>query len=250
MNVPEVSPIDPLRARFTGRRDSRRVPCTHPVLLCGVRGARHEGATLDLSRGGALVAVTDLALREGEDGITLIQARFPDGVEIVFPVEGGTRKARIVRATLLPEAQLALGCAFETPLTTMEAIGLGLVAGESGVPEASADSLPLLPRPGVALSLVLMGATESVVGPLALGTVCALGEQTIEATFGKPPDAMVASCRDEPFNTLLVVGRDRIWTGRGTLVGCRADGAGCRVRVLATEELGRSVRRRAQAADV
>ena len=245
-----TTPSDPLHARFVGRRAWHRVPCGHAVRLRGDRPEAYDGETVDLSRGGVLVAVTDRAFRAGEDrdGMSLIEERFPDGVEIAFVETGVTRRASIVRATLQRGAHLALGCAFEGLLTTPEALALGIAAGETGVDEAGAAVLPFVPRPGVALSLVILGASESVVGPFALGTVRAVGERTIEATFGKTADAVAESCRVEPFNTLLVVGRERVWTGRGRLVACRPDEAGSRVRVLSETELGRSVRKRVEPA--
>ena len=93
MNAPDGDPSDPLRALFEGRRPWRRVPCAHAVVLSGSAGKPYAGAARDLSRAGVLVAVTDPAFRDGEerDGITLIQERFPDGVEIAFPEAGITR---------------------------------------------------------------------------------------------------------------------------------------------------------------
>jgi hypothetical protein len=232
-----------------GRRAWHRVPCGHDVRLRGAGGTEYTGETVDLSRGGALVAVTDpVFLGEDRDGVELVAERFPDGLEIVFGANGATRRARIVRATLQRGSHLALGCAFDSLLTARDALELGIVAGESGVEEASAATLPFLVRPGVAMSLVLEGVAGTLVGPLAVGPVSALGERTVEAALARDVDAVVASCANVPFGIHLVVGRDQVWSGRGTLVACADEGRGCRVRVVAGSEFTRAVLKRLRTA--
>ena len=226
------------------------MPCGHAVRLQGAGPDWYAAQTVDLSRGGILVAVTDVGFRtrEDQDGVSLVEERFPRGLEVAFVDTGVVRAAKVVRATLQRGAHLALGCEFAEPLTKADALALGIVAGESGVPEALAPVLSFVPRAGVPLSLVMLGASENVVGPFALGRVLAVGERTIEAAFAKPPEDVVASCRVEPFNALLVIGRERLWSGRGTLVACRPAADGSTIRVLAEGALGRAVRRRVVAA--
>lgn len=249
MNADSPSSADPLHAHFMGRRAWHRVECGHEVRLRGVGEADFAGETVDLSRGGALLAVTDPAFSAPDrDGMSLVEEHFPNGVEILFPVHGIARQAKIVRATLQRGAHLALGCAFEDVFAPKEALQLGIVGGETGVAEALASSLPYLPRPGVALSLVLEGVTEAVVGPLALGPVSALGERTIEARLSRSADAIIDACANVPVGLQLVVGRDEVWSGRGTLVACSDDGDGCRVRLVAGTEFTRAVLKRMKAA--
>lgn len=249
VNPTAPSPADPLHAHFMGRRAWHRVQCGHEVRLRGAGPADYAGETVDLSRGGALVAVTDAAFTAPDrDGMSLVEEHFPDGIEVLFPVFGITRRGKIVRATLQRGAHLALGISFEDVFTSKEALQLSIVAGETGVDEAAAGSLPYLPRPGVALSLVLEGVPEAVVGPLALGPVAALGERTVEARLTRDVDAIVDACASVPVGLQLVVGRDAVWAGRGTLVQCSPEADGCRVRLVAGTEFSRAVLKRMRAA--
>ena len=76
----------------------------------------------------------------------------------------------------------------------------------------------------------------------------ALGERTVEARLTRDGDAIVAACANVPFGIHLVIGRDLVWSGRGTLVACHDNEGGCRVRVLAGTEFTRAVLKRLQAA--
>ena len=244
-NDTAATPADPLHAHFMGRRAWHRIVCDHVISLRGVGGTSYEGQTVDLSRGGLLVAVTDpVFMGEDRDGVTLIQDHFPDGTEILFAETGILRKASIVRATLQRGAHLALGCQFEQILGVHEALELGIVAGESGVAEAASALLPFVPKAGVQLTLMIHGSGETLAGPLALGQVAAMGERTVEAVLDRRVDAVVAGCGNAPVEASVRVGRRKIWSGHCQLVACTPGMLGTVVRLVSEVPFNRSVRRR------
>jgi len=235
---------DPRDRNGLGRRVWRRVTCTHQV-VCRGTGGELTGVVVDLSRGGVLIALDGPAVNgDHKKARAVVEDLFPVGLEITFTRTGTQRRAKVARVTLQQGAHLGIGCAFDEALTTVEALRLGVLAGDCGIPEAQDDVLPYEPRNGTPLTLMLDGGDEDHVGPFALGSVVAAGDRIVEAVLPIPPQAVYESCGDANFHASLVVGRDHLWEGPVTLVACRMEATGgCRIRVVADAPIGRPLGR-------
>ena len=232
------------------RRAWQRIATRHPVVLVGPEG-RYVAQAVDLSRGGVLLAVEDPDLVGEDDAVEgRVAEHFPEGLEIRFVETDITRRARIARIVLSPGRTLGLGCSFDRALSMQEALVLGVVAGETHVPEVRLQNLPFEPLPGSPLTLVLEDQVAGLAGPFALGPVLGTGEYSVDANLPQELEAIVACCGDGPFHAALVVGSERLWEAPATLVICEAvEHVGTRVRVLFEDSfdhrMARRLRRRA-----
>jgi hypothetical protein len=124
--APEPPTHDPLHWHLSGKRRWDRVERPHLVELRGPQQG-FMGQVLDLSRGGVRVAIVDPSFYEAaEDGLALVERRFPLGATVHFVEEGISRKTRVVRITPHGGNWLSLGCEFDSYLTSGEAVRLGL----------------------------------------------------------------------------------------------------------------------------
>ena len=138
--APEPPPHDPLRLHLSGKRRWSRVERPHLVELRGQQ-SNYMGQVLDLSRGGMRVAVVDPSFYEAtQDGLALVERRFPRGAMVHFVEEGVSRKVQVVRITPHGGGWLSLGCEFESYLTHGEAVRLGL--GDESVGSKGVSRLP------------------------------------------------------------------------------------------------------------
>ena len=227
------------------RRAWQRVAINHPVMLGGP-GGDFAAQAVDLSRGGVLVAVHDPELvGEGGGVAKRVAEQFPDGLEVRFVECGITRHARIARTVVSPGATLGIGCSFDHPLSTREALVLGVVAGETHVPEVRLEMLPFEPRPGSPLTVVLEDQVAGLSGPFAIGPVLGTGEHVVDANVPQSVDSLVASCGDGPFHAAVIMGSERLWEAPATLVACEGHGPdGTRIRLLLESTFDQRLARR------
>jgi hypothetical protein len=140
-NEDVVDPEDLLLRLFSGRRKYPRFQRTLEVRVSFPVWDRRAIAarTIDLSRGGSLVAILDPRIGLAE-GIALAQAlgtspRDEDRPAVItFPGDGLRVHVRIVRIVLGVEAgmPLLLGLAFDRELTPAQAKSLGLLSVAGG----------------------------------------------------------------------------------------------------------------------
>ena len=244
-----AAPVRPEGLPHLARRAWQRVATNHRVVLAGPAGT-YVAQAVDLSRGGALLAIEDPVL-VGEDRHVerRVAQHFPDGLEVQFVEFDVTRRARVARVVLSPGRTLGLGCSFDRELTTREALVLGVAAGETHVAEVRLGDLPFEPIPGSPLTLVLEDQVAGLSGPFALGPVLGTGEYSVDAQFPQDFDGLTATCGDGPFHAAVVIGLERLWEGPATLVVCEpVERVGTRVRVLFEDSfdhrLARRLRRR------
>jgi hypothetical protein len=149
------TPLD--RGLLSGKRRAKRTRRTIHVDCYGPESIRAVGQTVDVSRGGMLLEMTDDEFRAPKDPSRLVRfasrlARtFPAGMEVTFG-EGAVRgHAKIVRlvASLTGKTPILLGCRFEPPLGALDCMTLGLEeAGderEDGATSESVTPAPVVP---------------------------------------------------------------------------------------------------------
>ena len=128
------TPLDP--GLFSGKRSAPRKRRTLVVEAKGPSGQAYAGKTVDVSRGGMLLELTDVAFRSVSAHADLVSfasriaTTFPTGMDVSFG-EGAVRaKAHVVRVLAGGAAStLLLGCRFEPPLEIVDCRLLGVEAG-------------------------------------------------------------------------------------------------------------------------
>jgi len=128
------TPLDP--GLFSGKRSAPRKRRTLVVDAKGPSGQVFAGKTVDVSRGGMLLELTDPAFRSVSAHSDLvgfasrIATTFPTGMDVSFG-EGAVRaRAHVVRVLAGGAAStLLLGCRFEPPLEILDCRLLGVEAG-------------------------------------------------------------------------------------------------------------------------
>lgn len=250
MNTP-LPADDPLVAFLSGKRQSPRFESGHAVVLRGAT-AEYEGRTLDASAGGVRVYVSDPAFyRDGETGLTLVTAAFPNGLDVFFPETGTSHHAEVVRITSEEDGGISLGCRFFAVLSPEEAALLDVGEDPSADVEGAGAALPKRPRPGVALSFLVFGSGEPVAGPLYVARVDAAGDALLDIRL-PGADGLETRVADElgrdAFYGTLVRGRRRLWEGRARLVRVSVAQDEILLRVLLEGKLGRAFARSLEAA--
>jgi hypothetical protein len=121
---------------LSGKRRSQRIPRQIDARLIGTKGEKYRARTIDLSRGGMLVELTDPAFLEtaAEDHgqrfaaiANLMSTQFADGMKVHFGSVRIRSKAQVVRlVTRISDMAFLLGCRFVPDLTDSECWQLGL----------------------------------------------------------------------------------------------------------------------------
>mgnify|MGYP001828753722 CR=1 FL=1 len=109
-----------LRSHFVGKRDGVRQPCDLNVMLRG-RGGSFTGQTVDISRSGVLLQITDQLYNMPHDDLASfagrIEKHFRTRVDVFF-VEAGLRKAaEVARLTMSESGEFLMACQFRERLT-------------------------------------------------------------------------------------------------------------------------------------
>jgi len=122
-----------LRSHFVGKRDGVRQPCDLNIMLRG-RGGSFTGQTVDLSRSGVLLRITDQLYNQPYDDLTSfagrIEKHFRTRVDVFF-VEAGLRKAsEVARLTMSETGEFLMACQFRDRLTESQCEMLGIDDGE------------------------------------------------------------------------------------------------------------------------
>ena len=112
-----------LRRHFVGKRDGVRQPCDLSVMLRG-RGGSFTGQTVDISRSGVLLQITDQLYNMSNDDLASfagrIEKHFRTRVDVFF-VEAGLRKAaEVARLTMSESGEFLMACQFRERLGPWE----------------------------------------------------------------------------------------------------------------------------------
>jgi hypothetical protein len=142
---------------LTGKRRSKRVPRQIDVRLTGKSGDKFQARTIDISRGGMLVELTDPAFAasgaEGAAGdgggagfVALamhVSSEFADGIKVHFGALRVRSRAQVVRlVTRIQDMAFLLGCRFTSDLTPTECRLLGL---DTELDETQVDAVLSVP---------------------------------------------------------------------------------------------------------
>ena len=122
-----------LRRHFVGKRDGVRQPCDLNVMLRG-RGGSFTGQTVDISRSGVLLRITDQLYNVPQDDLTSfagrIEKHFRTRVDVFF-VEAGLRKAvEVARLTMSETGEFLMACHFRERLDARECELLEIDGGD------------------------------------------------------------------------------------------------------------------------
>jgi hypothetical protein len=129
-----------LRSHFVGKRDGVRQPCDLDVMLRG-RGGSFTGQTVDISRSGVLLRITDQLYNISNDDLASfagrIEKHFRTRVDVFF-VEAGLRKAaEVARLTMSEMGEFLMACQFREQLSRKECELLEIDGGDDREEEAA-----------------------------------------------------------------------------------------------------------------
>ena len=132
-DTPDPDPSDDKRL-LSGKRQSPRRRQAVAVRCVGVAGCAFKGRTVDISRGGALVEITDPAFLPVEERGELIAfaarvgTMFPEGIGIYFADGSVQARGVVVRleARQGRAPHVLMGCKFDAPLADLDCGLLGL----------------------------------------------------------------------------------------------------------------------------
>jgi hypothetical protein len=137
---------------LSGKRRSRRIPRQLDVRLIGAKGEKYRARTIDISRGGMLVELTDPAFTDANgldhgqrlaEIANLITSEFADGVKVQFGTVRVKPKAHVVRlVTRISDMAFLLGCRFNPDLRESECWLLGL---DPSMDETQVDAVLSVP---------------------------------------------------------------------------------------------------------
>ncbi|MCC7139171.1 MAG: PilZ domain-containing protein [Planctomycetes bacterium] len=136
---------------WSGKRRSPRKRRTLTVECRGHDGSCSTGHTVDVSRGGMLLALVDGDLRAPSNPAELVAfaselaSRFPDGIDVGFGGGAVVTKATVVRLVASPAAAspILLGCRFDPELTDSDCRLLGIeLDGDETRRHVADDGLP------------------------------------------------------------------------------------------------------------
>lgn len=125
------------RNHFANKRNGHRIPLALDLVVRG-RAGRFPARTVNVSRSGALLEITDDGYApRGGDLATFarkVEMHFRTGMDVHFVEQGMATRARVVRVTCECD-ELRFACRFSRTLSDAECERLGL----DGVPEGDAD---------------------------------------------------------------------------------------------------------------
>lgn len=259
-NAMETSapPTDPLRVFLSGKRRHERHAVSLPVEVSGA-GASFPGRAIDLSNGGAMVAITERALQhicqDGEDLLGVVNRCLADGFDLRFPDQRVVAEAHPVRLSVPsgPEGVLLIGCKFASLLGTAQRRALSLEDGPAADDDVAQngvgpmESLPLEPRRGAMPQVLIYDQSQQLVGPRYAGQVTGMGGRafSVRVPLGSPKD-VTACLGNRTFEVRFMVGEGPVWAAKAQLVAARfvdVPGGGVEVALLTEAPPSRVIRR-------
>jgi hypothetical protein len=120
------------RSHFANKRNGTRRSIELEVMVRG-RAGRFPGSSIDISRSGILLQITDrvYAPRSGDLAAfaAKIEQHFKTGADIRFIEHGFAARAQVVRVTHGQDASVQpflIACRFRRPLTEVQCVSLGI----------------------------------------------------------------------------------------------------------------------------
>jgi hypothetical protein len=136
------------RSHFANKRNGTRTSIAIEVVIRG-RAGRFPGCSIDISRSGILLQITDRVYVPPSGDLAAFAAKieqhFKTGADIRFVEHGFASRAEIVRVTHGQDADaqpFLIACRFRRPLTEVQCVALGIDLTDERDFEASATAPP------------------------------------------------------------------------------------------------------------
>lgn len=235
---PQATNADPLRTFLSGKRRHKRHQVSLAIEVSG-RRTQFPGRCLDVSLGGALIAIPeyhlDRAIGARSDGyLAVLDRELNDGFDVSFLHNGVVVEARLIRLSLGAGqgSMLKIGCEFVQPLTSAQLAQLGVDAVlADGVPAAvetawldaaPATKMPLEPKAGRHAAVLLFDESPTVCGPSFSGEIVAMGHRTLAVRIdGVDPQQVSARLGTEAFRFHVIADGGVVWQSHATIVAAR-----------------------------
>lgn len=195
-----------------------------------------SGRCIDVSDGGALVAVPEIsldrALEEDDDYLGVLHRELAAGFDIRFIHNGVAVESELVRlSTAVGQSGLLyLGCRFRHDLAPTQRLRLGVDAsgGPGGAVEAPwleaapLERLPLERRADRMGSVLIFDGSPVLAGPRFAAEAIGLGDRALAVRIAGADPSEVTMCLGTlGFEFQFVARGKTVWTGHATLVAAR-----------------------------